>query len=610
MTSLKKYSAYLWIAAFVLGDIALFSSRAVYLDEPFFLALAHSPRNHWLFFEDSQRVIFGLLYPVFGGGSHPPAVVYYLSALFSLLGHFSEIPFRLLYSIFGLAAAFGLYGLARQRCASPLGVTLLFAASPAFFLMSQTLMMDVPMLGFLLLGLHFYFDPIDGRPPRLILAGICFSLSALTGYTALVPLACLFVSALLTQQSRSRLATVAVAPCFLAIWLVLMLLYYHKDPLTPVIRYFAAYRSPAHNILATPSFLGGVTVFPWLFLMMLRKGKETGTLLVIASFAVATALSFFIDWKSFGYGLWFILLASSGTALLLLFASEAVRTVRNKWTPLELFIVMWFPATVFFFILVAQFISARYLLLAMPSLYLLLFNRSTSRSLVAVFVPTLIVSLLVAIADYRFVNTYPAWVSANIKPLQARGFRILGAAESGLRFYLEELGVPTLATSDLRPTGGDLIVRHSTIFKYSLSEHVETMLIVLGSYELNDALPLRTFCQEAGAGFHGSTVGIVPFAFSRAPHDRLEISEMSPLVQNLPQVSSAGKPVPVWSPNGPILVQNEPELSFPLTLPKQTRIQYEIEGSGIVEMKDGYVKLRKSGTGPTVWRNFRIVPEQ
>jgi 4-amino-4-deoxy-L-arabinose transferase-like glycosyltransferase len=531
MTDLKKYSAYLCIAIFVLADIALFSSRAVYLDEPFFLALARSPRTHWIFFEDSQHVIFGLLYPAFGGGSHPPGVVYYLTALFSLLGHFSEIPFRLFYSIFGLAAAFGFYGLARRRCASPLGVTLLFIASPAFFLMSQTLMMDVPMLGFLLLGLHFFFDPTDGGSLRLTLAAICFSLAAWSGYTALVPLACLFVSSLLTRQSKSRLITIAAAPCFLVIWLVLMLLYYHKDPLTPVIRYFAAYRSPAHSVLAIPSFLGGVTVFPWLFLMMLRKGKENRMLLLIASFAIATAMSFLIDWKSFGYGLWFILLASSGTALLLLFASEAVRTVRNKWAPLELFIVLWFPATVVFFILVAQFISARYLLLAMPALYLLLFNRSTARSIVAVLLPTLVISMLVAIADYRFVNAYPAWVSANIKPLQARGFRVLGAAESGLRFYLEELGIPTLATSDLRATSGDLIVRHSTIFKYSLAAQIEKMLTVLHTYELNDDFPIRTFCQEAGAGFHGSTVGLVPFAFSRVPYDRLEISEVGPVVQ-------------------------------------------------------------------------------
>src|SRR5262245_6331756 len=104
MTNLKRYSPYLWITIFVLGNIALFSSRAVYMDEPFYLVLAKAPRSHWLFFEDAQRVFFGTLYPIFGGGSHPPAGVYYLTALYSLLGKFCEIPFRLLYSIFALAA--------------------------------------------------------------------------------------------------------------------------------------------------------------------------------------------------------------------------------------------------------------------------------------------------------------------------------------------------------------------------------------------------------------------------------------------------------------------------------------------------------------------------
>lgn len=529
MAEWKKYRAYVWIAAFILGDVILFSSRAVYLDEPFFIALAKTPRDYGLFFKDLQWVFFGTFYPIFGGGSHPPAVTYYLAALYSLLGKFQEIPFRLLYSIFGLAVGFGFYGLARRQCRHPLGVTLLFLASPAFFVMAPTLMMDVPMLGFFLLGLHFFLKE-NSRSWHRVVSAILFTLSVLSGYTVLIPLGCLGISALLTRQGKSRLAVLAAAPTTLVIWIATTTLYYGKNPLAPVVRYFVSIHSAAHNTLAMPSFLGGVTMVPWLFLALRpnEKGDGRRKFLILVSLTTAGFMSLFIDWRSAGYGLWFTLLASSGIGLVLVFAREAVTTARAKRDLLESHLALWFPATLMMFIVIAQFISARYLLLALPPLYLMLFRETPGRKLLFAIAATMTVSLLVATADYRFVNSYPAWVSTTIEPLQRQGFHVLGASESGLRFYLEQKGISTLATSDSRAQGGDLVVRHATHFRYTLAESVERTLRVQKTWDLNDNFPIRTFSQEAGAGFHGSSMGIVPFVFSRAPYDRIEIDVVSP----------------------------------------------------------------------------------
>jgi hypothetical protein len=293
----RKQHAYLLIALFVAADFALFASRSVYLDEPLFIALSKTPRDYGLFFKDLQWVFFGIRYPMFGGGSHPPAVTYYLAGLQSLFGEFRNVPFRLLYSVFGVAAAFGFYGLAKRRCVSPMAVTLLFLASPAFFVMAPTLMMDVPMLAFLLLGLRFYFST-EERPYQPLLAALCFSLSVLSGYTALVPLACLFVSAILTRQRLPRLAPILAAPIALGLWLVAMLLYYDKNPVAPVVDYFRVINSIAHNVLATPSFLGGVTVFPWLFLLVRKESRRERVAILLASIAAAALLSIFIElWR-------------------------------------------------------------------------------------------------------------------------------------------------------------------------------------------------------------------------------------------------------------------------------------------------------------------------
>ena len=135
------------------------------------------------------------------------------------------------------------------------------------------------------------------------------------------------------------------------------------------------------------------------------------------------------------------------------------------------------------------------------------------------------------------------------------------------------------------------------------------MLTVVQTFVLYDRFPVRTYSAEAGAGFHGSSLGLLPFALSRAPYDRLEIAEVNPLVARLPQVAEPGKPVPVWSPEGPILIQREPELSFPLTLPRDTTLKYDVEGPGILEIANDSVRLRNMRSEPIVWKNFRIVPE-
>ena len=98
------------------------------------------------------------------------------------------------------------------------------------------------------------------------------------------------------------------------------------------------------------------------------------------------------------------------------------------------------------------------------------------------------------------------------------------------------------------------------------------------------------------------------FALSRAPYDWVEIAEVNALVEKLPQVAEAGRPVPVWSPEGPALIQRVPELSYPIRLPPNAVVKYELDGVGSMELAGNVVKLRNGGTAPIVWRNFRVVP--
>jgi hypothetical protein len=185
-----------------------------------------------------------------------------------------------------------------------------------------------------------------------------------------------------------------------------------------------------------------------------------------------------------------------------------------------------------------------------------------------------------------------------VVPLQRQGFRVWSAAESGLRFYLEQKGVVTLAMSDVTPSPGDLIVRHNGLFGYSLAEPIAVKLTVLKTFPLNDRIPLRLYSRPSGAGFHDTGAGMVPFTFSRVPYDSVEVAQVSPLVPGV-----------VWSPDGPIFIQNEPEREFPVKVPSDTKIEYDLDGDGVVALFNDRILLKKGDSPTTVWRNFRIVPK-
>ena len=575
---------YVLLAVVVLTGIAPFSSRAVYLDEHIFLHLARSVQTNFLFPQDTPVMFFGVERSNFAAHTHPPAGEYYLALLYSIFGEFREVPFRLLFSIFSVAAVFGFYLLARRFTAEPLWVALLFAVSPAFFVYSSTLMMDIPMLAFLLVGFAFYFAYVQGNRGCLPLASLCFIVAAGTGYTSLVPLGCFFLGLLAARRPLRELLSVAAAPLALALWLSAMTIHFGEFPLTATIGYFASRGSVFRNTLAVLSFVGTVGTFPWLV-----TGKR---LQVTASIAAATLLTFFATWPSLEYRLWFILLASSGLIILMRFASASRTLIASGKNSGEAFLVLWVPATLLFFIVVGDMINARYMLLALPALYLVIFRDASRLRLIYTLIPTAALSLVLAYADFTFVNSYPNWVKQTAVPLQRQGFRLWSGAESGLRFYLEQNGMVTLSANDVRPGPMDLIVRHE------LYHYDGPLLMVLKSFTLNSEFPVRTYNAAAGAGFHDSSTGLVPYALSRAPFDRIEVAEFSPL------------PGAVWSPKGPILRQTESEREFPIKLPSNSTIEYELEGDGVAAVTPNQVRLIKGPAPAIVWRNFRIVPKQ
>jgi hypothetical protein len=485
---------------------------------------------------------------------------------------------------------FSFYRLAQRFTGEPLYVTLLFALTPAFFIYVPTLMMDIPLLAFLLAGFASYFEHIQGRRGALALATLCFILAAGTGYTALVPLGCFFLGLLIARRPVKELLSVAAAPAALALWLAAMTVHFGVFPLSSTVAFFVSKGSLSMNSLATLTFLGGVTVFPWL-----AVGKKVSPVVMFLALAAMYA-----PWPARVYPIWIAVLASSGIAMLVLFVFSARKLLLAGKNSGEAFLLLWVPATLAFFILVGDMINARYILLSVPPLYLIMFRETQERRLIAMIVPTAFLSVMLAYADFSFVNANREWVDQTVVPLQQQGFRVWSGAESGLRFYLEQRGAAPLTTKDTAPAPSDLIVRHAGFpFRYSLSDQIEPLLVTLKTFTLENRFPIRTFNAVSRAGMHDSNLGLAPFTLSRAPFDRIEISEVCPL------------PGAVYGPKGPIFKQTQAEHEFEMKLPSNSKIEYELQGGdGIVAMTDRGFRLIKGNAPVIVWRNFQIVPKQ
>ena len=605
----KQWVTWVLLALIVLAGILPFADRAFYMDEHIFLQLARSAQADWMFPSDTPLLFFGTRQADFASHTHPPVGEYYLAVIDLIVGDFSEAPFRLLFAIFPIMAAIGFHGLARRYTKSPLTVTLLFAFSPAFFVMSQTIMMDLPMIAFLLVGTMLYFDHVDGKPNRLAPAALCFILAVGTGYTALVPLGCLFLWALHRRRDTLELVALGAAPIALIFWLAAMTVHFGRFPLTDTVRFVTSQtRSSFENLTATFSFLGGVGVFPFSFLLVTRLERREWYRLVPAAFVVATAMTLPMEWTSLAYRSWFIFLSASGLSML---GAGVVCTFRENGEPRQerVFLLLWSLAVLVFFVLIGDMINARYILLALPALYLVLFRDATPARAGTSLALTLALSLGIATADYRFVNSYRSWVEETMVPVRDQGFNVWGAAESGLRFYLEQNGIKTLDKEDTTPGAGDLIVRQAGRFRYGLAPELEPLLVRMAGWDLNDPFPLRTFNEEAGAGFHGSNFGLVPFVFSSAPFDHVDFVQFSPLARDVAARNQHPGSLVTGAPNGVFLDQLEPELTFPVHIPPGTEVRYDREGDGSIEIGSDYVRLRKDESGPTVWWNLRIVPK-
>lgn len=391
---------------------------------------------------------------------HPPLLPLYLMHFSSLFGereselNWAVFPFYLMSIIF-------MYGLAeiffrRFR----IQLALLFMVSPAIFVNSQNIMVDIPLTAFVM-G-TFYFQFRSDRPSDAFLAGLMAGLACLTKFTA----GTLFITGIFYYLSvkKYRNLILYLVPLTGAngIWALHNLIVWGKIQVfsTGHARYILGDIRYRYERLA--SYLGGAVIFSPAILFLTLRIKNNLKINIAA--CVLAGIWSFLLWRVLDYGIYsasiYWVCASAGTLTMIscfnvLFESGSGAKERTLFIHLicqaagggflTLYAVRYM--TPFVFVIIIWFG--------------LLLDQHTSfkRKITFIYLTiglSLIISLALSTSDFQFVDSDRK--CAEIIKKQYHGRKVWYAGRLGFMYYMDRAGFSNIDTSLNGPETGDLII--------------------------------------------------------------------------------------------------------------------------------------------------------
>jgi len=525
------------VLVFLLWIVAQFPflASAFRIDEPYFLAVAKQISLHPLDPYGFRINWDGTPEWAFKTSANPPLVPAYL-ALWQLLLPQSEVSFHCAMLPFSLLALHAFGVMARYFKIEPLIPQALLCGSPAFFLGSQVVMQDVPMLSLFLLAISYatIYEETGCRVAFFIacLAAFCCPMAKYTGLVLVPVLAWLFC----TARRKLGMGVIAAAP------LLALLL---RNGFT-----WVQYGGPHFLAMAAFEKNLAVSTLPWL----LTKGVLASIGLGVLPISLVTFIPYVTTCRKvllssslctlpFAYwhaatGLSYGILSSSLFALSVTLSFQLiVLTFKLGWECFKardqkgILLILWI-----LFGLAFQgglmFTSVRYVLfLAPPAILLILIKSSRTpgkwilgSSLAASFL--LVISM--SLGDRQIANIYRDIVSQKIAPLWQRNKgRFYFSGHWGFQYYAEKIGGEAINKCD-PPTfqSKDLLVIASSAWPDILRPRLQKGLNSQTEIEIaSPAWVVRTIGCNVGANFYANRISgcshptLLPFTFTRDPSE-------------------------------------------------------------------------------------------
>ena len=330
--------------------------------------------------------LLGVVEPIWH--ANQPPLYFYLIGLWGLLFGTSEPAMHALGALFSLAAIVLFYRIARvMTTAAALWLTAIMMLGPAF-VVSQNLMVDVPLLALWLL----FFDalitgadkPDDRQTARFVVAGLAAGAALLVKYSSLV-LPPVLILVLLMERRWRLWWTAAIPFAFLGFWAVFNLLEYRHIHMLqrPAHPFRHSLLDPVQRFVGVVVTLGGLTPFGLLvaarLVPALRRRSGALFLAVGALFLVLILLALAGVAEAPADTVLRVFFLLNGIALVAgAVAAVAWRVSRSTAlfvaTPANVrlaVLVLWVLGHFAFYSLYAPFMAARHVLLVLPALLLL-----------------------------------------------------------------------------------------------------------------------------------------------------------------------------------------------------------------------------------------------
>jgi len=508
-----------------------FINKAVHIDCHATIQMAKSVANNFFI-------------PPRGFFSNPILLGYYYVPVLKLFGE-SEIAFHFFHLPFSILLIISMFFLSKRFSKGSIFPVLFLISTPAFIVMSQDIMQDIPLLSFFLTAISLFIYGADKSNRKLlVLSGILSGVAILTKYSGLLLIPILAMYAFLYSKKRDCVYLIIPIIMF-AVWNIYCILLYKNFIFFSVLVYklnnFFNSRDILIRTFACLSFISGTSIISIFLTPFLLQRKNNRVLFL---FSTPIALSpFFIDipfsdysmLEKFILGIFFIISCFIIMTIVKMGFSFFFNKKENKDT---LFLSFWFGITLIFTILI-QFIAARFILLLFPPMFLLIFKQVESNFVVlstnikktfsVLIIIVMFISTIVAIGDYHFANIYRDIVSyvKNLSIVQKNKIYFVSSGWS-YNYYVKKNGYEFISIYNInmhdkvvkkRLKNDEVFIvipyQHTLPFYKERKEFIEYLskincnkiLITRRDYYGNVALHNMKF----HAGFYSHDWGLLPF---------------------------------------------------------------------------------------------------
>ncbi len=457
----------------VLAANLVFIRQAFHIDDGIYLLLARNIATSPWFPQDFPTYFEGLYVPDLASTEHPLPVTSYWMAL---IGRFSygltEVSLHLGFLIFPLILVYSMYVLARRYTACPLLASLTLLFLPVVYVLSHTVMTDVPQLALWVASVAMFIQGMETRNAIWVsLGGVAATFACFVSYSSLCLIPLLAVLARL-RKDRGALNAILIFPgMILGIWLAVSFSHYGRLPPAQLLGFYFLVKQAVSPVLLIRKCIyiilaiGSVTIFPLGLLVSSRKRAiAIGLLFAAPAMWISGASQYALVEK-----IMFVFFFCAGVGGIVEIVSESISGHEG-----DLFLRVWFAGMILFAAILYMTGSARYLLEAMPP-FVLLFYRRVERKwevrkvrwLAAMnLVLGASLAFLLARADYEFAGIYREFASMFHATYPIGQHRVWFAGEWGFRAYLEGSGGQELGRRDGRPRPGDILAIPSLATPY------------------------------------------------------------------------------------------------------------------------------------------------